>query len=107
MLEEKVEPVVADFCPKASSISMTMHDHTLLLQQLPPSIPLTVHTSLHPTVMCLARLRKRLRGRRFQSDGEVKETAHFWLRQRAKPFFSTGIQKLAERCEKSITKDGD
>jgi hypothetical protein len=59
--------VIADFCPKASSFSMTMCDHTLLLQQLPPSrnwnlgpqiIPLTVQTPLLPTIMCFARLRK-------------------------------------------------
>jgi hypothetical protein len=56
--------VVPDFCPKASSFSMTMRDHAQLLQQVPPSRnwnlrpKITVHTSLHPTVMCLARLRK-------------------------------------------------
>jgi hypothetical protein len=84
-----------------------MRDYTLLLQQLSPSIPLTVQTSLHPTIMCLALSRKRLRGRRFHSDDEVKETVHFWFRQQAQTFISTGIQKLVERCEKCIAKDGD
>jgi hypothetical protein len=42
----------------------------------------------------------------FHSDDEVKEAVHFWLQQQAKTF-STGIQKLVERCEKCIAKDSD
>jgi hypothetical protein len=48
-----------------------------------------------------------LRGRRFDRDDEVKKTVHFWLRQHAETCFSIGIQKLVERCEKCISKDGD
>jgi hypothetical protein len=51
-------------------------------------------------------LKKALSGQRFHSDDEVKETVHFWLRQQAKTF-SVGIQKLVERCDKSIAKDND
>jgi hypothetical protein len=53
-------------------------------------------------------LKEALRGRRFhrQTD-EVKETVQFWLRQQAQSFISIGIQKLIERCEKCIAKNGD
>jgi hypothetical protein len=37
----------------------------------------------------------------------VKERVHFCLQNQARTFFSTGIQKLVERCEKCIAKDGD
>jgi hypothetical protein len=52
-------------------------------------------------------LKEALQEQRFHSDDEVKEIVHFGLRQQAKTFFFTRIQKLVERCEKCIAKDGD
>jgi hypothetical protein len=54
----------------------------------------------------LARLREHCE-EEDHSDGEMKDTTHFWLRQQAKTFLSTGIQKLVERCEEYVAKGGD
>jgi hypothetical protein len=48
-----------------------------------------------------------LRGRRFHSDDEMKKAVHSVFDNKQKLFFSTGIQKLVERCEKCIAKGGD
>jgi hypothetical protein len=48
-----------------------------------------------------------LRGRRFWNDDEVKEAVLFWLTAQPKTFFSDGIKKLVQRCEKCIEKKGD
>jgi hypothetical protein len=106
--------VIADFCPKASSFSMTMCDHTLLLQQLPPFrnwnlrpqiVPLRVQTSLHTTIMCFAHLRK-------HCEDEDFTVMMRWRRQyisdfNKQNFFSTGIQKLVKTREKCNAKDSD
>ena len=41
-------------------------------------------------------LKEALRGRRFDSDEEVKEAVHSWPREQTKSFFSAGIQKLVQ-----------
>jgi hypothetical protein len=48
-----------------------------------------------------------LRGRKFGNDDEIKEAVHSWLTAQPKAFFSDGIKKLAQRCEKCIEKKGD
>ena len=52
-------------------------------------------------------LKEALRGRRFTSDEEVKETVHEWLAAQPKTFFSEGIQKLLEYWNKCIVKHWD
>ena len=52
-------------------------------------------------------LKEVLHGRRFTSDEEVKEAVHTWLREQPKSFFSAGIQKLVEKCNKCIVLQGD
>ncbi|KDR08206.1 hypothetical protein L798_01922 [Zootermopsis nevadensis] len=41
------------------------------------------------------------------NDNEVKEAVHSWLKAQRKTFFSDGIKKLAQRCEKRIEKECD
>ncbi|XP_021930927.1 histone-lysine N-methyltransferase SETMAR-like [Zootermopsis nevadensis] len=52
-------------------------------------------------------LKDALRGRRFGNDDEVEEAVHSWLKAQPKTFFSDGIKKLVQRCEKSIENKGD
>jgi hypothetical protein len=52
-------------------------------------------------------LKDALRGRRFGNDDEVKEAVHSWLTAQPKTFFSDGIKKLVQWCEKCIEKKGD
>jgi hypothetical protein len=95
---------------------MIMRDHTLLLQQLPASrnlnlrpqiIPLTVRTTLYPTIMCLAHLRKHREYQDFTATTRWRRRCNSGFDNKQKLFFSAGIQKLVERYEKYIAKDGD
>ena len=52
-------------------------------------------------------LKNALRGRRFETDDEVKEVVHDWLRSQSQTFFSSGIKKLTDRWAKCIEKKGD
>jgi hypothetical protein len=52
-------------------------------------------------------LKDALRGRSFGNDDEVKEAVHSWPTAQPKTFFSDGITKLVQRCEKCIEKKGD
>jgi hypothetical protein len=52
-------------------------------------------------------LKDALRGRRFGNDDELKEALHSWLTAQPKTFFSDGIKKLVQRCEKCVEKKGD
>jgi hypothetical protein len=120
VLEEKVEPAIRNRRRGLlSKGALLLYDNALLhtaaatvstIQKLkfeminhPPYSPDLAPSDYH--VFC--KLKEALRGRSFHGDGEVKETVQFRLRQQAKSFFSTGIQKLVERCEKFIAKDGD
>jgi histone-lysine N-methyltransferase SETMAR len=52
-------------------------------------------------------LKKALRGRRFGSDEEVKQATHAWLCDQPETFFSDGIKKLVEHCNKCLDRQGD
>jgi len=51
-------------------------------------------------------LKNALRGRRFSTDNEVRETVHKWLRDQPKTFLE-GIRKLVDCWTKCIEKEGD
>jgi hypothetical protein len=47
-------------------------------------------------------LKNALRGRRFLSDEEVKDTVHIWHRAQPKTFFAGSIRKFVERSNKCV-----
>jgi histone-lysine N-methyltransferase SETMAR len=48
-----------------------------------------------------------LRGHEFATDEHVQEVVHSWLRNKSKPFFSEGINKLVAHWNKCTGKQGD
>jgi len=69
----------------------------------PPYSPVLAPSECH----LFGPLKVALRGRRFTSDQEVKEAVHSWRASQPKTFFSDGIKKLVQRCEKCVEKQGD
>lgn len=53
------------------------------------------------------KLKEHLRGRRYQSDEELKTVVRRWLRDQDRQFYADGICKLPVRWEKCITREGD
>ena len=51
-------------------------------------------------------LKEALRGRRFTSDQEVKETVHKWLAAQPKTLFSEGIRKLCNNGPSTLKTKG-
>ena len=54
-----------------------------------------------------APLKDALQGRKFSSDEAVQKAVHEWLCDQPKTFFSDGIHKLVDRCNKCIEMGGD
>lgn len=69
---------------------------------LPPYSP-----DLDLWLSCVLNLKDALRGWKFGSDNEMKEVVCSSLRADMKIFFSDGIRKLVNWCEKFIEKEGD
>ena len=44
-----------------------------------------------------------MRGRKFESDDQVKSIVSDWLRHQSKDFYPEGIRKLVQRWEKCVT----
>ena len=53
------------------------------------------------------KLKEHLRGRQFSSDEEVKECVRHWLRALPASFFSDGFDKLVQRWQTCLDRDGD
>ena len=74
-------------------------------QQLnhPPNNP-----DLAPSDYFLFRVMKKfLRGKRFSSDEEVKESVTIWFEEQSKDFFARGIKSLQQKWAKCIELLGD
>ena len=52
-------------------------------------------------------LKEFLRGTKFSSDDQVKNTVNNWLKTQSKDSYSEGIQKLVSLWEKCVLKSGD
>jgi len=52
-------------------------------------------------------LKEFLGGQRFDTDEEVKTTVEDWLSSQAADFYDEGIQKLVERYDKCLNKQGN
>lgn len=52
-------------------------------------------------------LKQHLRGKHFRNDDEVKEAASEWLCSQPSEFYAEGIDKLIDRWDKCVQKEGD
>lgn len=52
-------------------------------------------------------LKSHMRGKNFDSDAAVIEAVSEWLKRQPKEFYARGIEKLVDRWNKCIEKDGD
>ena len=52
-------------------------------------------------------MKKPLRGRRFQTDEEVKAAVIEWFEGQEKPFFENGLKSLKSKWEKCVEVAGD
>ena len=64
----------------------------------------TVQTWCRVIFHLLRYLKEFLSGKRFATDDEIKEAVQGWLSSQAVDVYDLGIQKLAERYEKSSNK---
>jgi hypothetical protein len=54
-----------------------------------------------------SKLKKHLRGLRFQTDEDVQEEVRRWLRLQDASFYQKGYDSLIHRCDKCLNKYGD
>lgn len=52
-------------------------------------------------------MKEHLRGKRFADNNELKAVVNGYFRVASKEFFQSGIEKLRERYNKCIVKQGD